>query len=104
MDPEFVTAHRVLAAALLQAGDGARAGAAGTGADIRRSHPVLLAWLAHVGGSGCRAQAVTLIARARSSSTRYVPPFHLALAYTGLDDWTRPSRRSIRPGSIATPR
>ena len=87
MDPEFVNAHRVLAAALLQAGRADEAAAqlelALTFAD---SHPVLLAWLAHVKAvMGCRTQAVALIARARAlESTRYVPPFHLALAHTGL--------------------
>ena len=87
MDPEFVNAHRALAAALLQAGRVEEASAqlerALTFAD---SHPVLLAWLAHVKAvMGCRTQAVTLIARARAlEGTRYVPPFHLALAHTGL--------------------
>ena len=58
--------------------------AAGTRADVRSdSHPVLLSWLAHVKAVlGCRSQAQALIARARSfERTRYVPPFHLALAY-----------------------
>ena len=87
MDPEFVNAHRVLAATLLQVGRPDEASAqlelALTFAD---SHPVLLAWLAHVKAvMGCRTQALTLIARARAlESRRYVPPFHLALAYTGL--------------------
>ena len=87
MDPEFVNAHRVLAAALLQTGRPEEAAAqlelALTFAD---SHPVLLAWLAHVRAvMGCRTQAVTLVARARAlEGTRYVPPFHLAMAYTGL--------------------
>jgi tetratricopeptide (TPR) repeat protein len=87
MDPEFVNAHRVLAATLLQVGRPEEASAqlelALTFAD---SHPVLLAWLAHVKAvMGCRAQALTLIARARAlESRRYVPPFHLALAYAGL--------------------
>jgi TolB-like protein/tetratricopeptide (TPR) repeat protein len=87
MDPEFVNAHRVLAAALLQAGRPDEAAAqlelALTFAD---TNPVLLAWLAHVKAViGCRAQAEALIARARAmQSSRYVPPFHLAIAYAGL--------------------
>ena len=87
MDPEFVSAHRVLAAALLQAG---RGDDAATQLELAltfdSTHPVLLSWLAHVKGVlGCRSQAEALIARARSfERTRYVPPFHLALAYTGL--------------------
>jgi hypothetical protein len=37
--------------------------------------------------TGCRAQAQALIARARAlEGRRYVPSFHLALAYTGLSD------------------
>jgi tetratricopeptide (TPR) repeat protein len=89
MDPEFVSAHRVLAAALLQAGRGDEAVAQlELALTFDSTHPVLLSWLAHVKAVlGCRSQAQTLIARARSfERTRYVPPFHLALAYTGLDD------------------
>ena len=87
MDPEFVNAHRVIAASLLQTGRVEEAAVqleqALTFAD---THPVLLAWLAHIKAvMGCRTQAVALIARARAlEGTRYVPPFHLALAYTGL--------------------
>jgi tetratricopeptide (TPR) repeat protein len=82
-----VSAHRVLAAALLQAGRGDEAAA-----QLERAlnfdpfHPVLLAWLAHVKAvMGCRSQAVSLIERARAlEGTRYVPPLHLAIAYAGL--------------------
>src|SRR4029079_13443559 len=90
MDPEFVSAHCVLAAALLQAGRGDEALAQlNLALSFDPSHPVLLAWLAHVKAVlGCRSQAEALIARARSfERTRYVPPFHLALAYTGLGDF-----------------
>jgi Flp pilus assembly protein TadD len=90
MDPEFVTAHRVLAAALLQAGRGDEAVAQlDLALTFDPSHPVLLSWLAHVKAVlGCRSQAQALIARARSfERTRYVPPFHLALAFTGLGDF-----------------
>jgi tetratricopeptide (TPR) repeat protein len=89
MDPEFVSAHRVLAAALLQAG---RADDAAAQLELAltfdASHPVLLSWLAHVKAvTGCRGQALALIARARSfERMRYVPAFHLALAYTALED------------------
>jgi len=89
MDPEFVSAHRVLAAALLQAGRGDEAVAQlDVALAFDPSHPVLLSWLAHVKAVlGCRSQAQALIARARSHErTRYVPPFHLALAHTGLGD------------------
>jgi TolB-like protein/tetratricopeptide (TPR) repeat protein len=89
MDPEFVSAHRVLAAALLQAGRGDEAVAQlELALTFDSTHPVLLSWLAHVKAVlGCRSQAQALVARARSfEGTRYVPPFHLALAYTGLGD------------------
>jgi len=89
MDPEFVSAHRVLAAALLQAGRGEEAVAQlDLALTVDPSHPVLLSWLAHVKAVlGCRSQAQALITRARSlERIRYVPPFHLALAYTGLAD------------------
>src|SRR5262245_56461034 len=89
MDPEFVSAHRVLAAALLQAGRGEEAVAQLDAAlTFDPSHPVLLSWLAHVKAvMGCPSQAQALIARARAlEGRRYVPPFHLALAHTGLGD------------------
>jgi len=89
VDPEFVNAHRVLAASFLQDGkDDEAAAQLERALTFDPSHPVLLAWLAHVKAvSGCRTQAEALIARARATNDgRYVPPFHLALAYTGLGD------------------
>ena len=52
------------------------------------SHPVVLAWMAHVKAvMGDREAATIFIARARAlESSRYVPPFHLALAYCGLGE------------------
>jgi tetratricopeptide (TPR) repeat protein len=87
MDPEFVNAHRVLAASLLQAGRGDEAAAQlELALTFAETNPVLLAWLAHVKAVlGCRAQAEALIGRARAMhSSRYVPPFHLAIAHAGL--------------------
>jgi tetratricopeptide (TPR) repeat protein len=87
MDPEFVNAHRVLAAAQLQAGRPEDAAAQlELALSFADTNPVLLAWLAHVKAvTGCRAQAESLIARALDlQSSRYVPPFHLAIAYAGL--------------------
>ena len=87
MDPEFVPARRVLAAALLQVG---RAADAAAEIEIALgavdAHPVLLLSLSHLKAvSGARAQAEDLLARARAlAPRRYVPQFHLALAYTGL--------------------
>jgi TolB-like protein/tetratricopeptide (TPR) repeat protein len=89
MDPEFVGTYRVHAAALLQAGrpDDAVAQLE-IALTLAESHPVLLAWLAHIKAvTGLRAQALTLLARARAlEGTRYVPPFHLALAYVALGE------------------
>ena len=50
------------------------------------AHPVVLSWLAHVYGvMGERHKALMMVDRARAlESSRYVPPFHLALAYVGL--------------------
>jgi TolB-like protein/tetratricopeptide (TPR) repeat protein len=87
MDPEFIGAQRVLAASLIQLGrmdEGiAQLEQALTTAD---SNPVLLTWLAHAKAiAGCRSQAIHLVARARAlEATRYVPPFHLAIAHAGL--------------------
>jgi TolB-like protein/Flp pilus assembly protein TadD len=89
LHPEHVYAHWVLGAVLLQTGRADEAAAQLERAlTFAESHPVLLAWLAHVKAvMGCRSQAEALIARARAlEGTRYVPPFHLALAYTGLGD------------------
>ena len=49
--------------------------------------PVLLTWLAHAKAiTGARGDAVGLLAEARSlEAERYVPHYHLALAYVGLD-------------------
>ena len=50
--------------------------------------PICLAWLAHIQAvGGARADARQSIAQALSlQSRRYVPPFHLAIAYAGLED------------------
>jgi len=87
MDPEFFAARRVMAAALLQVGRADDA-IAELEAALRTSdsHPVLLAGLAHVKAlTGAHAEAMSLMARACAlKSSRYVPPFHLALGYVGL--------------------
>jgi hypothetical protein len=50
--------------------------------------PVAMAWLTHARGVvGDRAGAVGLLTRLeRLARQRYVPPYHLALAHTGLGD------------------
>ncbi len=87
LDPEFMLARRVLGAAYLQAGRDADAVAEFESAAARGDvDPVVLAWLAHAKAvTGARGEAVALIAQARAlESERYVPAYHLALAYTGL--------------------
>ena len=89
MDPEFVNARRVQAAALLQLGHADEAAAQLDSAlAIAGPHPVLLAWQAHVRAvTGARGEAVALLERARSlDATRHVPPYHLAMAHTGLGE------------------
>ena len=48
--------------------------------------PILLSWLAHAKAvTGHRRDAVNLVARARSlDRERYVPSYHLAMAFAGL--------------------
>jgi tetratricopeptide (TPR) repeat protein len=89
VDPELLGARRVLAASLLQAGRREEAAKElETALTYADSHPVVLAWMAHVKAvMGNREAAAIFIARARAlASSVYVPPFHLALAYTGLGD------------------
>lgn len=87
MDPSYVPARRLLGAAVLLAGrpDEARdelrvaVEKSGEGA-------VDLLWLAHAtAAAGCRSDAEPLLARALALD-RYVPAYHVALAYTGLGD------------------
>ena len=87
VDPELLSARRVLAAALLQVGRGPEAAAElETGLNQADSHPVVLPWLIHVRAViGERTTALLLLERARGlEASRYVPPFHMALAYVGL--------------------
>src|SRR5688572_1761823 len=89
MDPEFMPARRVLAAAYLQAGRQADALSELESAVALRdgdADPILLSWLAHAKAvTGHRRDAVNLVARARSlDRERYVPSYHLAMAFAGL--------------------
>jgi TolB-like protein/Tfp pilus assembly protein PilF len=88
--PEFAPATRLLGAAYLRAGEGARARATlEPMARARRSDPICLAWQAHVlAVGGARAEARASLAQALSLQSRqYVSPLHLAIAYAGLDDY-----------------
>lgn len=90
MDPEFMPARRVLAAAYLQSGREAEALSeleSAVSLAEGDSDPMLLAWLAHAKAvTGKRRDAAALIARAQGlERERYVSPYHLALAYVGLN-------------------
>jgi tetratricopeptide (TPR) repeat protein len=87
LNPDLVHARRVLAGALLQAGRPDDAAAElETALNSADQHPVVLSWFVHACAvSGDRAKALALMARIRAlESSRYVPPFHMALAYIGL--------------------
>ena len=91
MDPEFMPARRVLAAAYLQAGRHAEAMAeleSAVSLVDGDSDPMLLAWLAHARAiTGDRRAAAALIARVRGlERERYVSPYHLAMAYLAQED------------------
>ncbi len=89
MDPEFMPARRVLAAAYLQSGRQAEAlSELESAVSLAEGDPdpLLLAWLAHAKAvTGNHREAAAIIARTRAlEQERYVPPYHLALAYVGL--------------------
>ena len=88
MDPEFLPARRLLGAAYLQAGRQDQAMTElESAAALSDGEPVLLSWLAHAKAmTGQRNDAVRLLSQVRDfEAERYVPPYHLALAYTGID-------------------
>jgi TolB-like protein/tetratricopeptide (TPR) repeat protein len=85
--PEFAPARRLLGAAYFRAGECARARATLEPA-ANAGDPISLAWLSHVQAvGGARTEARESMARALSLQSRlYVSPFHLAIAYAGLED------------------
>ena len=90
MDPEFMPARRVLAAAYLQAGRHAEALSeleSVVSLNEADPDPMQLSWLAHAKAvTGSRRDAVNLVARARAlGRERYVSPYHLAMACVGLE-------------------
>jgi TolB-like protein/Tfp pilus assembly protein PilF len=86
MDRQFLGAHRLLGAALLQLGRRDEALAHLQQVADSGSNPVNLLSLAHASATtGRREEAEALVARARSLERDcYVPPYHLAVAYAGL--------------------
>jgi TolB-like protein/Tfp pilus assembly protein PilF len=89
MDPQFMPARRILAAAYLQSGRHAEALSeleSGVSLAEGDSDPMLLAWLAHAKAvTGHRREATALLTRARAlEAERYVPAYHVAMAFVGL--------------------
>jgi TolB-like protein/Tfp pilus assembly protein PilF len=87
MEPRYLVAHRVLAAAYLQAGRGSDAVIAlETALALSPEDSVLLAWLAHARAvTGCRDIALALVNQLQVCE-RHLPSYHLALAHVGLGD------------------
>jgi len=84
MDPEFVRARRVLAAAYLQSGRIAEAVQELETSAALTDHPVLLGWLAHARAiTGRTCDAETILARMLSQKG-YRQHYALAIAYIGL--------------------
>jgi TolB-like protein/tetratricopeptide (TPR) repeat protein len=89
LEPRYLIAHRVLAAAYLHSGRAQDAiTVLETAMAMSPEDPVLLAWLVHARGvTGCRPAAVDLLTRLhRIGGTRHLPAYHLALAHVGLGD------------------
>ena len=90
IEPGYLVAHRVLAAAYLRQGRENEAIAVLEAALARSADdPVILAWLAHaMAAAGCREAAVDLVERLDSLAAKcHLPAYHLALAQVGLGDW-----------------
>lgn len=84
MDPEFVRARRVLAAAYLQSGRIGEAVAELETSAALTDHPVLLGWLAHARAiTGRTFEAETILARMLTQDG-YRQHYALAVAYIGL--------------------
>jgi len=88
MEPGFVPAHRGLAACLVQLGRYEEAVHVLTTLPESRLDPVSKAWLGHALAAYGNKAAATAIASAllSASECRFVPAYHLALLYAGLED------------------
>jgi TolB-like protein/Tfp pilus assembly protein PilF len=86
MDPGFGPAYRVLAAALVEAGDIDEGISVFERALAARPDAVLATWLAHaLARRGDTARAIEILKPLERAPSGYVSPYHRALAYTGLD-------------------
>ncbi len=87
LDPQYLPAQRLMAAAYLQAGRSREAveGLAAVHAAAPQD-PIAIAWLAHAKAvTGDRAGALDRLAHWRKlERTRYLSPYHFALAQVGL--------------------
>jgi tetratricopeptide (TPR) repeat protein len=89
LEPQYLAAHRILAAAYLRSGrEGDAIAVLEKALAAAGEDPVLMAWLAHAKAvTGRRDEAVALVNRlVRLGGTRQVPAYHLALAHAGLED------------------
>jgi TolB-like protein/Tfp pilus assembly protein PilF len=87
-DRYYPAARRLLGASHLQLGETREALKALEAACEANVDPVAMAWLTHARAVlGDRAGAIGLLTRLeRLARQRYVPPYHLAIAHTGLGD------------------
>ena len=89
MDPQYLTGHRLLAAASLQTGRVADAVEVLDAAHAAAPHdPIVIIWLAHARAvAGDRTGATSLLAMINDLDRRqYVSRYHLAIAHAGLGD------------------
>jgi TolB-like protein/Tfp pilus assembly protein PilF len=88
MEPDFVPAHRGLAACLVELGRHEEALQVFTTLPESRLDPVSKAWFGHALAAYGNTAAATAMANALLSASewRFVPAYHLALLYAGLGD------------------
>jgi serine/threonine-protein kinase len=88
-DLYYPAARRLLGAAYLQLGRESEAlQVLETACEVSEVDPVAMAWLTHARAAlGDRATAAGVLTKLeRLARQRYIPPYHLAIAHTGLGD------------------
>jgi Flp pilus assembly protein TadD len=85
MDPEFVRARRVLAAAYIQSGRVADAVKELETSAALTDHPVLLGWLAHARAITGRTRDAEAIVARMLAQEGYRQHYALAIAYIGME-------------------
>jgi hypothetical protein len=87
MKPQFTPAWRVLGASLIQMGCEAEGVAElEAAAAMAVEDPVVLAWLAHAKALRGECSVARTILEALDASERYVPSYHVALAFAALQE------------------